>query len=64
MVQVGTITRDDGTKQVTLNGHPLYTYSGDSAAGDVAGQGVGGGWWVVGPDGAKMAGGQSSSGGY
>jgi predicted lipoprotein with Yx(FWY)xxD motif len=61
---VGTITRDDGTKQVTLNGRPLYTYSGDAAAGDVAGQGFMGIWWVVGPDGAEMSASASSSSGY
>ena len=51
---VGTIDRDDGTRQVTLGGLPLYTYAGDSDAGDVTGQGVQGIWWVVSPDGAKV----------
>jgi predicted lipoprotein with Yx(FWY)xxD motif len=51
---VGTITRDDGTTQVTLKGMPLYLYAGDSQAGDVTGQAVGGIWWVVGADGAKI----------
>jgi len=64
MGTVGTITRDDGTKQVTLDGRPLYTYSGDAAAGDVAGQGFMGIWWVVGPDGAVMSSSASSSSGY
>ena len=32
--QVGTITRDDGSKQVTLDGLPLYLYAGDAKAGD------------------------------
>jgi predicted lipoprotein with Yx(FWY)xxD motif len=60
---VGTITRADGTKQVTLAGMPLYMYAADSHAGDVTGQGVGGLWWVVGPDGMKIttAAGSSSS---
>ncbi len=52
--EVGTIERDDGTRQVTLGGLPLYTYAGDSDAGDVTGQGVQGVWWVVSPDGAKV----------
>ncbi|MEO6200401.1 MAG: hypothetical protein ABIX44_04465 [Cryobacterium sp.] len=52
---LGTITRtDDGTKQLTLNGLPLYYWASDAAPGDVTGQAVGGVWWVVGADGAKM----------
>lgn len=51
---LGTITLPDGKDQVTLNGLPLYRYAADTAAGDVNGQGVGGIWWVVGPDGAKV----------
>jgi predicted lipoprotein with Yx(FWY)xxD motif len=46
----GTITRSDGTRQVTYNGDPLYTFSGDSAAGDTNGQNItsdGGTWTVV-----------------
>lgn len=54
--EVGTIERDDGTTQVTLEGLPLYTYVGDTGAGDVSGQGVQDVWWVVGPDGAKITG--------
>jgi len=53
--EVGTITRDDGTKQVTLGGYPLYYWQGDSAAGDTTGQGVQGVWWVVAPDGSKIS---------
>ncbi len=26
----GTITRSDGSTQATYNGHPLYTYVGDT----------------------------------
>lgn len=44
---LGTITRADGTLQVTLNGMPLYNYSKDTKAGDTNGQGVGGVWSVV-----------------
>jgi predicted lipoprotein with Yx(FWY)xxD motif len=59
--EVGTITRDDGTKQVTLKGMPLYLYAADSKAGDVAGQAVLGIWWVVAPDGAKITAAAASS---
>ena len=44
---VGTITRDDGTVQGTYNGWPLYYFSGDSAPGDVNGQGLNDVWWVI-----------------
>ena len=37
--------------QVVYNGHLLYTYANDSAAGDTNGQGVGGIWHVVAPSG-------------
>lgn len=35
--KLGTISRDDGTTQVTYNGLPLHHYSGDSAPGDTTG---------------------------
>lgn len=43
----GTITRTDGTKQATWNGHPLYTYVGDTAPGQAKGNGlnISGGVW-------------------
>jgi predicted lipoprotein with Yx(FWY)xxD motif len=46
---LGTITRSDGTKQVTYASHPLYFFSGDSAAGQTNGQGISsfGGIWAV-----------------
>jgi len=52
---VGTVTRTDGSKQVTLAGWPLYQFAADAAAGDAKGQAVGGVWWVVGPDGKKIS---------
>ena len=46
---IATITRDDGSTQVTYKGAPLYYFKGDSAAGDTKGQGIGGIWFVVAP---------------
>jgi predicted lipoprotein with Yx(FWY)xxD motif len=42
-----TITRTDGTKQVTWNGHPLYTYVGDHGPGTATGNNlnINGGLW-------------------
>ncbi|MES1239293.1 MAG: hypothetical protein ABUL57_00365, partial [Chloroflexota bacterium] len=47
---LGTITRDDGKLQLTLAGHPLYYFKGDSAAGDVNGQGINDVWYLAGVD--------------
>ena len=48
--KLGT-TGSGGDQQVTYDGHPLYLYSGDSKAGDANGQGIGGIWFAVTPDG-------------
>ena len=44
---LATITRSDGSTQATYDGHPLYTYVGDTAAGQAKGNGlnVNGGVW-------------------
>jgi predicted lipoprotein with Yx(FWY)xxD motif len=60
---LGTITRTDGTKQVTYDGHPLYYFAGDSSASATAGEGsnsFGASWWLVAPSGSPVT---SSSGG-
>jgi predicted lipoprotein with Yx(FWY)xxD motif len=52
---LGTVRRSDGTMQVTYAQHPLYYYSGDTAAGQTSGQnsdGFGAEWYVVTPTGA------------
>jgi predicted lipoprotein with Yx(FWY)xxD motif len=54
---LGTITRSDGTKQVTYDGHPLYFFAGDSSAGMASGQGsdsFGAKWWLVSPAGGDV----------
>lgn len=61
--QLGTITRADGSNQVTLGGAPLYYFTGDSAAGDTNGQGVGGVWSLASPSGAAVGGADASPGG-
>ena len=69
----GSITRDDGTKQLTYMGHPLYTFKQDTAPGQDNGNGKnlsGGLWWAATPSGAKLpaapapASSSSSGGGY
>lgn len=51
---VGTITAEDGKKQVTLNGLPLYYFAQDTDPGDIKGQGVNDVWYLVGPDGEMI----------
>jgi predicted lipoprotein with Yx(FWY)xxD motif len=61
---LGTTTRDDGTTQVTYNGHPLYHYSGDSAPGQANGEGISDVWFAVTTQGtpATAAGGTGGGG--
>jgi len=47
--KLATITRADGTLQVTYNGQPLYYFVKDAATGDTNGQAVGSVWYVVAP---------------
>lgn len=52
--KISTATRADGSTQVKYGDWPLYWFSGDSAAGDINGQGVGGKWFVVDADGEMI----------
>jgi predicted lipoprotein with Yx(FWY)xxD motif len=62
---LGVITTN-GVKQATYEGHPLYTYVGDTAPGQVKGNALnvsGGLWWVMTPTGAKVAASSAGSSG-
>ena len=64
---LGAITRSDGSKQVTYNGHPLYAYTADTAAGQAKGNGInvdGGVWHEVTASGQAAPAGTSGGGGY
>lgn len=63
---LGSITRADGSTQVTYNGHPLYYFKGDAAPGDVNGEGLqfsGGTWTVLDAQGNAVSGSSGSTGG-
>ena len=62
--KLGTITRPDGTTQATYDGHPLYTYAGDTAPGQAKGNGLnvsGGLWYEMTVSGATPAAGAGAS---
>jgi predicted lipoprotein with Yx(FWY)xxD motif len=46
---LSVITRDDGGKQIAMNGKPLYFYVADQKVGDVTGDGSGGVWHAIRP---------------
>jgi predicted lipoprotein with Yx(FWY)xxD motif len=54
---LGTTKRADGSREVTYAGHPLYTFAGDTKAGQTTGQGsaaFGAPWWIVTPGGMAL----------
>jgi predicted lipoprotein with Yx(FWY)xxD motif len=62
----GTIKRSDGSVQATFDGHPLYTFVGDTAPGQNKGNGLnvaGGLWHEITTSGTAPAGSSSGSGG-
>ena len=50
----GTSDRDSGALQFTYNGWPLYTFAADGDTGLATGQGLGGNWFVIAPDGSLI----------
>jgi predicted lipoprotein with Yx(FWY)xxD motif len=61
---VGILHRSGGTSQVTLNGHPLYYFAGDSGRDEVGGQNFksfGGTWHVLSDSGQPSSKAASSS---
>ncbi|MFJ2116599.1 MULTISPECIES: SCO0930 family lipoprotein [unclassified Streptomyces] len=52
---LGEVTRTDGSKQLTVDGWPMYRYAKDTAAGQTNGQGVGGKWFAASPEGGKAS---------
>ncbi|HSK95040.1 MAG TPA: hypothetical protein VK891_00350 [Euzebyales bacterium] len=51
--QFDTVTRDDGSQQLALDGQPLYRYIDDANPGDANGQGIGDVWFAVPADDVK-----------
>jgi predicted lipoprotein with Yx(FWY)xxD motif len=51
MGRIGSVTRPGGSRQITLDGYPLYRFAADQKPGDVRGESVGNTWFAIGPDG-------------
>jgi len=54
---LSTTTRNDGSLEVTYNGHPLYYFVSDKQAGDTQGQAIssfGAEWYVLSAAGSKV----------
>lgn len=54
---LGTITRSNGSKQATYDGHPVYFFAGDQTGSTASGQRVsafGGRWYVIGANGKEI----------
>jgi len=48
--EFGVIMREDGVKQTTFRGYPLYYWVNDKQPGDTKGQGVNNVWFVINPN--------------
>jgi predicted lipoprotein with Yx(FWY)xxD motif len=64
---LATIRRQDGRRQVTYAGRPLYTFVGDKTAGQTSGEGLtnfGAEWYALAASGRTVEPSRPSSGGY
>jgi predicted lipoprotein with Yx(FWY)xxD motif len=53
---IGSVTRPDSTRQVTIGGWPVYRHAGDTTPGEAAGHGADNLWYAIAPTGRKAAG--------
>jgi predicted lipoprotein with Yx(FWY)xxD motif len=59
--------RSDGSRQITYNNHPLYSFVKDTKAGDTNGEGLtafGGTWYAISPAGNQVVAQPANPGGY
>jgi predicted lipoprotein with Yx(FWY)xxD motif len=64
---LGSTMRADGSRQLTYNNHPLYSFVKDAKAGDTNGEAAtafGGAWYAISPAGSQVVGQPASTGGY
>lgn len=50
----GKITLLPHTRQIAINGRPIYTFIGDTSKGATNGQGMGGVWYVISANGVEL----------
>jgi predicted lipoprotein with Yx(FWY)xxD motif len=50
----GKVSVLSGTKQLAINGRPIYTFIGDKTRGSTKGQGIGGVWFAISPSGSEL----------
>lgn len=56
-----SVSNDGNGKQVEYNGHPLYSFAGDSSPGQTNGEGLLGKWYVATPSLSKASGSTSTN---